>query len=118
MDGSNAGGPTRSVTGGAAAALLACHPSDCCTRCTICRQDVQALEPMCVLLRLQAADAEKSLSSAKFVVSYLDAAELSALAGEDSDWAALAQLYQACAAVCLEGAHLPLWRHSNGTLLV
>lgn len=57
---------------------------------------------------MQAADAEKSFKAAKRMVSFMDASDMSAIAGEDSDGAAVAELYHQLADVLsssLEGAH-------------
>lgn len=56
-----------------------------------------------MLLCLQAADAERSLKAAKRMVAFMDASDMTAIAGEDSDGTAVAELYHTCARVCIEG---------------
>lgn len=50
---------------------------------------------------MQAADAEKSVKAARRMVSFLDTTDIEKLGGEDSS--TLAELYNTCARVCLEG---------------
>lgn len=52
---------------------------------------------------MQTADAEKSLKAAQRMVSFMDASDMAAIASEDGDETAVAELYHTCARICLQG---------------